>query len=536
MGVNLGMKKYWYVVVLAVSLFLLGACVTDTTSDTTPPPPSYPRLVDDLEDVSESDSPYYDYYVVTVLSDPEVMALIEDVSAYVAAQATEPAPTSTVKSVPELMAELTPDATGIEGARNYYNGLMNVFRQHAAVEAKLRNMVTSSKELVGVTDLEVEITGKAKEDIINSLNDLIAPGVEVAIEAPDTLILDYRDFMYLRALAGGLFSIYDSETAVNGWFDNLDKVVALMDYLQTGTQPEDLSLEDLFNGDALKYIGSFVEYLNSLEEGQYPLEISTTWDELDILVTGLAGIADPTNELNTADIFADGILQIGGMDILVDTLDYFIEIINGVYVFEVAKTDANGWRKDDKTSLFEYAMTLYDGDTNANISIKSYLDEDIPVEDMPAEITELKFGSVDLLQEVEAVDLVGELNEALPTGELVTTMKVSTSIQSAESEEIPFEVFESLSVDFGALSDGTLELLNNNLGVEAYIIDELIAIEIWDIIKADTEPTQEQIEQIISIILNNLTFIKEDNDSFSGKINIDKAIFVEVKIETLELQ
>jgi len=520
MGVNLGMKKYWYVVVLAVSLFLLGACVTDTT----PPPPSYPDSVSDLEEIPE------DLSVVTVLTDDEVQALITDVSDYVAAQESEsePDPTSILKSVPELMSEPTPDATEVKG---YYNGLMNVFHQHSAVEAKLRNMVKYSKGLVGVTSLEVEITGTAKEEIIDALNALFEPDETIAV--PDTLILDYRDFMYLRALAGGLLAIYDSEEPVNDWFDNLDEIIAITDYFETGESPE-----NLFKAEALGPIESFVEYLNT-SGYEYPFEEEETWTELDKLVTGLAGIAAPTDELNMADIFADGILQIGGMDFLVNTLDSFVEIINGVYVFEVENTDDNGWRKDDKTSLFEYAMKLSGENSEDDISIKTDLGEDISVEDMPAEITELKFEEVDLLEGAKWADLLGELNEVLDPDKadklLDITTKASTSIQSEGSGEIPVTVSGFLGVDFGALSsDGNLALLKNNLGVEADIIDELIAIEIWTII-ATPEPTPEQIGEIIGIILDNITFIEKEEYSLGIEIDIDNSISEEVTIETDEI-
>ncbi|RLL82126.1 hypothetical protein CN13_04485 [Petrotoga sp. HKA.pet.4.5] len=508
------MKKYWYVVVLAVSLFLLGACVTDTT----PPPPSYPDSVSDLEEIPE------DLSVVTVLTDDEVQALITDVSDYVTAQESEsesePDPTSILKSVPELMSEPTPDATEVKG---YYNGLMNVFHQHSAVEAKLRNMVRYSKGLVGVTDLEVEITGTAKEEIIDALNALFEPDeIDETIAVPDTLILDYRDFMYLRALAGGLLAIYDSEEPVNGWFENLDEVIAIMDSIEAEEPPE-----DLFIDEALEDITGFVDYLNASSE-VYPFEVEGTWTELDTLVTNLAGIAAPTDELNAADIFAEGLLQIGGMKFVVDTLDSFVEIINGVYVFEVDNTDANGWRKDDKTSLFEYAMKLTGENSEDDISIKTDLNEDISLENVPAEITELKFGSVDLLKEVKVADLLGELNGLLPAGKLDITTKASTSTEQGTAD------FSGslLSVDFGVLSsDGTLELLKNNLGVEADIIDELKAINIWTII-ATPEPTPEQIGEIIGIILNNLTFIEKEEDSLSMTIDIDDSISEEVTIET----
>ncbi len=522
MGVNLGMKKYWYVVVLAVSLFLLGACVTDTT----PPPPSYPDSVSDLEEIPE------DLSVVTVLTDDEVQALITDVSDYVTAQESEsesePDPTSILKSVPELMSEPTPDATEVKG---YYNGLMNVFHQHSAVEAKLRNMVRYSKGLVGVTDLEVEITGTAKEEIIDALNALFEPDeIDETIAVPDTLILDYRDFMYLRALAGGLLAIYDSEEPVNGWFENLDEVIAIMDSIEAEEPPE-----DLFIDEALEDITGFVDYLNASSE-VYPFEVEGTWTELDTLVTNLAGIAAPTDELNAADIFAEGLLQIGGMKFVVDTLDSFVEIINGVYVFEVDNTDANGWRKDDKTSLFEYAMKLSGENSEDDISIKTDLGEDISVEDMPAEITELKFGSVDLLKEVKMADLLNELNGLLPAGELVITTKASTSIQSEGSGEIPVTVSGFLGVDFGALSsDGNLALLKNNLGVEADIIDDLKAEKIWDIIADEAQQTPEQIGEIVVIILDNITFIEKEEYSLGIEIDIDNSISEEVTIETDEI-
>jgi hypothetical protein len=518
MEVNLGMKKYWYIVVLAVSLFLLGACVTDTT----PPPPSYPSSVSDLEDIPE------ELYVVTALTDEDVQALIKDVSGYISAQATESTTdqdsSSIVKSVPTLMSEPTDDASKV------YNGLMEVFRNHSRAQEKLRNMVTSSKGLVGVTSLEVEITGTAKEEIIDALNDLIAPEeTDEAIEAPDTLILDYRDFMYLRALAGGLLAVYESEEPVYGWFDNIDEITAIMDYIETGIPPEDLSLEDLFNSDALGYIEGFADYLNTLPE-EYPFEVEETWTELATLVTGLAGIAAPTDVLTTADIFVEGILQIGRMDFLINTLDSFVEIINGIYVFEDANTDSYGWREDGKTSLFEYAMKLTGENSEDDISIKTDLGEEIFVEDMPAEITELKFGEVDLLKGANVADLLGELNKLLPAGELAITTKASTS---TEKGSIDFS--GSLSVDFGALSsDGTLALLNNNLGVEADIIDELIAINIWTIISTP-EPTPEQIGEIIGIILDNLTFIEKGDYSLSTSIDIDDSISEEVTIVTDEI-
>jgi hypothetical protein len=319
--------------------------------------------------------------------------------------------------------------------------------------------------------------------------------------------------------------MYDSEIPVGGWFDNLDEVIAIMDYIETGIPPE-----DLFKAETLGYIGSFVEYLDSLDEVQFPLESPTTWTELDELVTNLAGIAAPTEELNTADIFAEGFLQIDKMEFLVNTLDYFVEIINGIYVFEDANTDSYGWREDGKTSLFEYAMKLTGENSEDDISIKTDLGEDISVEDMPAEITELKFGEVDLLQEFKTADLLNELNKVLPAGELAITTKASTS-----TEQGSIDFSGSLNVDFGALSsDGTLELLNNNLGVEADIIDELIAINIWTIISTP-EPTPEQIGEIIGIILDNLTFIEKGDYSLSTSIDIDDSISEEVTIVTDEI-
>jgi hypothetical protein len=119
-----------------------------------------------------------------------------------------------------------------------------------------------------------------------------------------------------------------------------------------------------------------------------------------------------------------------------------------------------------------------------------------------------------------------ELNSVLPDGWLELTANIQTPAFIEGSVGAMVSIDVSINLDFGALSDGTLDLTRSNLGMNPAMIDELIDQGITDIL-ATGNITEEQASAIYEIILSNLTFYDGTN---TLTIEIDDSIIAEVII------
>src|SRR5690606_28941603 len=126
------------------------------------------------------------------------------------------------------------------------------------------------------------------------------------------------------------------------------------------------------------------------------------------------------------------------------------------YDFEKEMTDENGWTDDDQLSLYEFIMTLNGLSTSDDISIKTVLDEPADIQDIPQEILELKFGSTSLLESFTLEDLLTELYDSLPSGQLPLKVKINIPVTVEDSIDIdlskvkiniPVTVEDSIDID-----------------------------------------------------------------------------------------
>ena len=122
--------------------------------------------------------------------------------------------------------------------------------------------------------------------------------------------------------------------------------------------------------------------------------------------------------------------------------------------------------------------------------------------------------------------LLQKIDSILPNNKLVFSLKVS--VEAEESEGISGSADISLTLDFNKLSDESLDLKNNNLGIKDTMIEDLKELEIWELL-AQEEIEEEKIEELIDAILNNLTFYSSENKTL--EINIDDSIIFKAIID-----
>ncbi|MBP9518814.1 MAG: hypothetical protein KBE50_05795, partial [Fervidobacterium sp.] len=388
------MRKRWlYVPMLVIFVMIVAGC----TSLFNP----IPTEVSDLDTLKSTDR----MYILTAFVDEDVENLVEDIST----------------------ALTTLDTSTI-------NNIYGAYEENPQAVQKLKNMLSSSNSLTSVIDLEVQITGQAKEDILEALNpeeenpavesflsrvatfgnsisgisktlerfipstsklgtllndiESLAPKMtnfnhimqtDEESEVPETLVADYRDIMYLRGVVNLLLAIYDSKEPVEYNLAKIDEISKVDD-----------PLSYFLTEDAYTRIAGFMEEYTDVEN---PPASETFWTDLNTLVTDLA---DDSGNLMMSSLFKPTVLSFKGFKFLIDEADFFIDIVNKVYDFEAAKTDSNGWTDNNKTSLYEYTMRALEDE---DISIKTGLDKTIDPPEMGTgtTMTELKFGAVDML-------------------------------------------------------------------------------------------------------------------------------------------
>jgi hypothetical protein len=518
-------KKYGYIALIVVFLLASAACVTKPVS------PTIPSSIDNLSSLTKNDS----LYVLTFVTDTEVSELIEDLADYLSLSDSS---SETLdfnnkakfnlqnnKTIFNLQEEDNNDDNDIAQVKEFYDGLIDIFDNNSEATNKLKDMVNSSKNLVGMKDLQVEIKGQAKEHVLEgleSLYSLIGPQEATdeinlltgPIVEPEVLVLDYRDAMYLRLIAGTLYAIYESKDMVTGWFEDIENIYNM---------DENQLIEYLFKEAAVSQMSEFWQDYGESEDN-WTNELF--WTDLDELVKGLAEISTPDDQLNTQDLLNEGVLEIEGLGFVIKKLDFIVEIFNQVYIFETDKTNSNGWTDNEKTSLYEYLALCSEASESDDISMKNTLNGSIDLNEEELElelgvnIDELKIGGIDLFN-AKWKDLLQKIDSILPNNKLVFSLKVS--VEAEESEGISGNADISLTLDFSKLSDEPLDLKNNNLGIKDTMIEDLIDLEIWDLL-AQEEIEEDKIEELINAILNDLTFYSSENKTLEIKID-DSIIF-----------
>jgi len=455
--------------------------------------------LDDLESDDE-------LYIVTSITDENINELTSDVIDYIA-------------NIPPLE---TP-----EDYVELYEGIQNIYSENEDAIEKLRDMIDSSEVLTEKQDLAIEITGEAKEAIIEVLNQLASPVEPVNFNnkkmmgtynnetEPEVLIFDYRDLMYLRLITGSLLTIYESIDFMEPYIDIFEELSDYDDIFEYFLIPTSYDKINTF-------VSTYQEYDNPWKQEDF-------WQDLDELIIELSEEDGDDEYVSFSDLFKNNVLQLPGTDFVIEKLDFFVSTFKNIYDFEKEMTDENGWTDDDQLSLYEFIMTLNGLSTSDDISIKTALDEPVDIQDIPQEILELKFGSTSLLESFTLEDLLTELYNSLPNGQLSITAKINIPATEEDNIDIDLTVETSLTLDFDELMNVPLDLRVNNIKVQSDLIDELIEIEIWEKLSSNNM-TQEEAEEIYNIVLNNLGFYDPDTGTFT--VNIDSgSIITEIKIE-----
>ena len=455
--------------------------------------------LDDLESDDE-------LYIVTSITDENINELTSDVIDYIA-------------NIPPLE---TP-----EDYVELYEGIQNIYSENEDAIEKLRDMIDSSEVLTEKQDLAIEITGEAKEAIIEVLNQLASPVEPVNFNnkkmmgtynnetEPEVLIFDYRDLMYLRLITGSLLTIYESIDFMEPYIDIFEELSEYDDIFEYFLIPTSYDKINTF-------VSTYQEYDNPWKQEDF-------WQDLDELIIELSEEDGDDEYVSFSDLFKNNVLQLPGTDFVIEKLDFFVSTFKNIYDFEKEMTDENGWTDDDQLSLYEFIMTLNGLSTSDDISIKTALDEPVDIQDIPQEILELKFGSTSLLESFTLEDLLTELYNSLPNGQLPLKVKINIPATEEDSIGTDLTVETSLTLDFDELMNVPLDLRVNNIKVQSDLIDELIEIEIWEKLSSNNM-TQEEAEEIYNIVLNNLGFYDPDTGTFT--VNIDSgSIITEIKIE-----
>lgn len=448
-----------------------------------------PLILDPINDLSTLDSEE-DLYIIRLLTDEDTQSLLKELKTYY-------------------------DALDVDDISNYYtvyNDLLQICNKYSGVKEKLENMILSSNDLLKGNTLQVDVLGEAKEAIINSLNSLVE--AEHSIYDPESLVFDYRDLIYLRLIAKSIIGIYDGENAVDSWYETFKPI----DF--------DDPWQYLLKEQAYEAIQDYQEYLVNTYPYQYPWKYEDTWHKLDELVKGLAGITDPQDLLKTDDLFKEGVLILDGLDFAIEELDFLTEGFNEIYIFELERTNENGWTDDDKTSFYEYASLLLSTDLG-DISIKSYLNQEIEDLEVSEEVKEVKFGEVDLIEGAKKGDLLRQLDKLLPNDNLVMSTKWATETKQFLTRTVT-EINASITFDFEELPNVPLNLMINNLEAEEDIIEVLIDEKIWEIL-SEGEIRSDKALEILEKLLDKLTF--GDSEEHSITINLDNSITIIVDMD-----
>lgn len=395
---------------------------------------------------------------------------------------------------------------------------LNPEEENPAVESFLSGVGTFGNSISGISKtLERFIPSTSKLGTL--LNDIesLAPKMtnfnhimqtDEESEVPETLVADYRDIMYLRGVVNLLLAIYDSKEPVDYDLAKIDEISSVDD-----------PLSYFLTEDAYTKISEFSGKYADVEN---PPATETFWTDLNTLVTALD---DDSGNLKMSSLFKTNVLSFKGFKFLIDEADFFIDIVNKVYDFEAAKTDSNGWTNNNKTSLYEYTMRALEDE---DISIKTGLDKTIDPPEMGTgtTMTELKFGAVDMLSSPKYIALVRELDKDLPIGNLAisTKMQIRPTEESTETTPAtPADVSLSITLKFNELRNEPFDLLNNNIGIKTAMIQELIDIRIWDILTQE-EMAPEDASEILDIVLSNLTFYDSATEEFT--VTIDNGIII----------
>jgi len=373
---------------------------------------------------------------------------------------------------------------------NSYDLLIHILDVIASKEALINKMkqfrtgVNTLLQYEGRYDYLVEITGNAKDKVENVLRHLKDLDPEFTV---DHLYGDFRDIMILNLLIEPFIFIYDNHDGLVTMIENASETI-------------ENSPEAILNQDFIDLVEGFKNDYPYIDES-YFLD-SVFLDDFSQFLDNLSDISVDENYLDLNDIFVQDAFVFPWFDKFIHLSDLLVKTIVEINAFEVQKTDENGFRNDEKTTLWTFGE-----DASDNVAITlSWYDETILGEELPDGVVATLNGE-EIDTSMQVIDVLEILNSSLPNNTLNLTIEYATPIDLEHTVNVDF----SLTFDFQKLSSQDLDLKDSNLKMNDQILDILNIASITEFASAvENIATDTYNQNDIDTVISYLTFITDN--------------------------
>lgn len=406
------------------------------------------------------------------------------------------------KLLPNLNVE-TPQLT------NPYDQLIHILDVIASKESLINKMkqfrtgVNNLLQYEGRYDYLVEITGNAKDKVENVLRHLKGLGPEFSV---DHLYGDFRDVMVLNLLIEPFIFIYDNHDELVTMVENASETI------------ENGDPEPILNQEFITEVNNFKSMYPTIDATYFSSQ--TFLDDLRTLLDNISDISVDENYLDLNDIFVQNALVFPWFDNFIYLSDLLVKTIVEINSYEIQKTNENGFRNDEKITLWTFGE-----DASYNVAITlGWYNEYILTEELPDGVVATLNGE-EINTTIKVIDVLEILDSSLPNNTLNLTIEYATPIDLEHTVSVDF----SLTFDFQKLSSQDLDLKDSNLKMNDQILEILNVASITEfasaveiIVSTDT-CEQSDIDTVIyylTFITDNLEFVSFNYDPSSTTTTI----------------
>jgi hypothetical protein len=406
------------------------------------------------------------------------------------------------KLLPNLNVE-TPQLT------NPYDQLIHILDVIASKESLINKMkqfrtgVNNLLQYEGRYDYLVEITGNAKDKVENVLRHLKGLGPEFSV---DHLYGDFRDVMVLNLLIEPFIFIYDNHDELVTMVENASETI------------ENGDPEPILNQEFITEVNNFKSMYPTIDATYFSSQ--TFLSDLSTLLDNISDISVDENYLDLNDIFVQDALVFRWFDDFIYLSDLLVKTIVEINSYEIQKTNENGFRNDEKITLWTFGE-----DASYNVAITlGWYNEYILTEELPDGVVATLNGE-EINTTIKVIDVLEILDSSLPNNTLNLTIEYATPIDLEHTVSVDF----SLTFDFQKLSSQDLDLKDSNLKMNDQILEILNVASITEfasaveiIVSTDT-CEQSDIDTVIyylTFITDNLEFVSFNYDPSSTTTTI----------------
>jgi hypothetical protein len=242
--------------------------------------------------------------------------------------------------------------------------------------------------------------------------------------------------------------------------------------------------------------------------------------DLSTLLDNISDISVDENYLDLNDIFVQDALVFRWFDDFIYLSDLLVKTIVEINSYEIQKTNENGFRNDEKITLWTFGE-----DASYNVAITlGWYNEYILTEELPDGVVATLNGE-EINTTIKVIDVLEILDSSLPNNTLNLTIEYATPIDLEHTVSVDF----SLTFDFQKLSSQDLDLKDSNLKMNDQILEILNVASITEfasaveiIVSTDT-CEQSDIDTVIyylTFITDNLEFVSFNYDPSSTTTTI----------------